>query len=519
MKIKSFLKRHKIWVLGILLIISIAVRLPGLFSRAIWYDESITLLETAGNARPSWPQEPTPASIAKNQFKGTPTLTQIAEDLRQTDVHPPVYYWLLALWRRWLGFSLETSRIFSLICSLGTILALYLLLKAGNIENPFIPTLVYAISTGAIFLGHEARAYALSSLLIGMGALFAYLASEATCRSQAHLIAYSTAMALCCGIAFQTNYLTLFPICIILLWFLINAWSALRVLVIAFPLITVSISLIGFPSFLAQLSARPNQATGFIGIFSEIKKILTLNAKVLWTPIFTSTSLNLALELAFIVVVVILLGASINQLLKNWSKTNRKLLMLFLGLALAPSLGLFMMNIISDKNLAAPRYVILAGPSLAAILTYGISRPISSQLSLTKLLLPILLGLQMIGINWGFERTVGWSGSNWRSLASTIKVSSSPSHVVVVGKGVGRGDAGTAVYELDSEAMVVVLDQNSNLRELQYSIQNYDDVWVVFSTDRATASIENELLRRLAESGRYTEVSRQESVIHLRTNS
>ena len=35
-----------------LLVVLAAVRLPGLFSRAIWYDEAITLLGTAGHGAP-----------------------------------------------------------------------------------------------------------------------------------------------------------------------------------------------------------------------------------------------------------------------------------------------------------------------------------------------------------------------------------------------------------------------------------------------------------------------------------
>lgn len=348
MQILSFFNQYKIKIvlLAIVLSLLIAVRLPGLLNRSIWYDEAITLLETAGNASPwqKWPRTPTPASIPKSLFEGTPTLTKIAKDLRDTDVHPPFYYWLLSLWRRWVGFSLETSRLFSLICSIGTILALYLLLRAGKIELPLIPTLIYGMSSGAVFSSNAVRAYSLASLLIVMGALFAYLASEAIDQNKNRLaIAHSMGMALCCGIVFQTNYLGLFPSCIILLWFVVNVWSASKLVATAFPLIAISIWFSWFSAFLKQLGARPDQATGFIGIFPEIVKIIKMNVFVLWTPIFA----NRSLKLVFIGILIFLTGTSINYLLRNWSKINQKLFFLLVGLAIAPSEG----TITSSQNI------------------------------------------------------------------------------------------------------------------------------------------------------------------------
>ena len=81
-----------------------------------------------------------------------------------------------------------------------------------------------------------------------------------------------------------------------------------------------------------------------------------------------------------------------------------------------------------------------------------------------------------------------------RSLAITIKTSSSPSHIVVIGKGYGRGHPGSVIYELDDEAMIVVLGKDSNLEELKSNLQEYDDIWIVFSSDRKTVDIENNLL-------------------------
>lgn len=512
----SLPNQYKIWLLIGLLIFSVVIRLPGLFSRAIWYDEAITLLETTGNARPSWPQKPVSASTAKKLFEGAPTLIKIAKDLRQTDIHPPVYYWLLSLWRRWISFSLENARAFSLVCSIGSILALYLILNAGKIKRPIIPSLIYATSTNAVFFGHEARAYALASLMIGMGTLFAYLASEVALRNKTHLAIYSTAMAICCGVAFQTNYLTLFSACIILLWFLICLWPASRFIAVVSLLLAVSIWLIGLPSFLKQLGMRTHQAVGFVGIFPEITKIIKMNMDVICTLMFRNNILNLLLLAVLLWVLIVMMLITATQIRRHWFETNRKLLVLFFGLACAPSLGLFMMDLIFDKNLANSRYLMLAGPALSVILAYGITLPISSLRAMRIILLAILLIFQMAVINWGFERSSCQGGSNMRSLAITIKTSSSHSHIVVIGVGYGRGDPGSIIYELDDEAMIVVLDKDSKIEELMADLQEYDDIWVVYSSDRKTANIENNLLNHIQKSGRYMKVFHEQSAIHLR---
>ncbi len=130
--ITTVLQRKDLLALAILVLITLAVRVPGVFSRAIWYDEAITLLETAGNANPSWSEFPTPARTQKELLTGSPTLKEVAAGLRETDVHPPVYYGLLSIWRRLAGESIETARLFSVFSSTATVCLLYLLLRVSG---------------------------------------------------------------------------------------------------------------------------------------------------------------------------------------------------------------------------------------------------------------------------------------------------------------------------------------------------------------------------------------------------
>jgi hypothetical protein len=477
----------------------------------------VTLLETAGHAAPSWPSSPVPARVAKKQFAGTPTLCKIAEDLRRTDIHPPVYYWALSLWQRWLGFSLETARAFSLACSLATVLVFYLLLRCGGIEYPLLPTTVYAMSTAAVYFGQEARPYALAILLVTMGALFAYLAWRARQQNQRSAIVYALAMAVGCGVAFQTHYLTLFPVGVILLWFFMILWPASRLLAVGPPLISVFLAGLGFATFLSQLGARPSQLVGFVGIVAEMKMLLSLNLQSLWTPypIPLEQSLTQGVYLGF----ATLTGFSLVAILRQWHATNQRFWILLGGLALSPSLGVIGLDLVFNKHLHNLRYLILAGPAFAAIATYGIVQLLARRRLLGVSLFTIILGLQMFTINWG--RPQGFRvhpGLDMRSLAELIRTSSSPSHLVVIGEGDRNesGHPGSVIYELTPATEIVVLEAARDLQEFEANIRDYDDIWLVFSVDRGTTEVEYALLGRLQKSGRYQEIFYSWPAIQLR---
>jgi uncharacterized membrane protein len=189
-------------------------------------------------------------------LEGAASFHQILEDLRRTDIHPPVYYWLLSLWRGWFGFSLEIARSFSLLCSLATLPVLYLLLRLGDFPSPLVPTMIYALSTSAVHFGHEARAYALAVFFVIAGALLAYETVQAALQKQRVAAASAIMLALCCGAAFQTNYLSLFPVAVILFWFVVNLWPLSRPLAVSAPLLAVAIGMADFSTFLGQLGAR-----------------------------------------------------------------------------------------------------------------------------------------------------------------------------------------------------------------------------------------------------------------------
>jgi uncharacterized membrane protein len=500
-----FQARHGRLIISIaLLLISVGIRLPGLFSRSIWYDESITLLETAGHTLPAWPTEPTPARLAKAQFEGIATFKQIAYDLRSSDTYPPLYYWSVCLWKRWWGSSLNATRGFSLICSVATILALYGLLCVARFEYAFIPTLIYALSSSSVHFGQEARAYALATLWITSAALFAYLCTQVVLQeSRWRFGAYSMGMGICCGAAFLTHYLTIFSTGVILAWFLAQVRPVLRPMVIGPLLLTASMAVVGLFTLSGQhYGHQPLQP---FGLLSETYALVKMNLNLFWRPAFISRLGSPVRGLIFALV-----GASILWLVHQWPRVNRKLWLLVLALAIAPSVGIIILDLSTNWYLHETRYLVCAGPALAVVAANGVLRLISSRPPWGWSLLAVLLAIQFTGINWGKETGV-FDPIRWRSLAKIIQASPSSSRAVIVGSGGGRPWYPAAlIYELDPDVTVATLGNELDLDELAAQIEKYDHVWIVCSPEdgimSTTRPLEERFLNRLQEPGVYKQI-------------
>lgn len=93
------------------------------------------------------------------------TLPEIAEHASR-DIHPPAYYWLLALWGRLAGYSEIGLRALSAFASVLTVGLTY---AAGKrLFNPIVGLLsasIVTLNTFSIYYAQEARMYALLALI------------------------------------------------------------------------------------------------------------------------------------------------------------------------------------------------------------------------------------------------------------------------------------------------------------------------------------------------------------------
>ena len=123
--------------------------------RGAEYDEQYTLFLTAGVARPVWPQAVFAAGEVRALQAGHASLIAIARDLRTTDVHPPLYFWAVALWRRLVGSGLVGSglvgsglfgsgllaaRLLSVVCGVAALAAVGVVARRTGV--PAVPAML-----------------------------------------------------------------------------------------------------------------------------------------------------------------------------------------------------------------------------------------------------------------------------------------------------------------------------------------------------------------------------------------
>ncbi len=168
--------------------------------RSAEYDEQYTLFLTAGVARPVWPDTPFTAGAVQLLQAGHASLAGLARDLRRTDVHPPLYFWAAALWRRAVGPSLFATRLLSVVFGLVGLAAVGGI--AARTGIPPVPAMVLTLGCyGFAYTAAIARGYALAQALTLCGVLV--LLGRRSGRS-------SFVAGLLLGAAAATDYLAVF---------------------------------------------------------------------------------------------------------------------------------------------------------------------------------------------------------------------------------------------------------------------------------------------------------------------
>ena len=74
--------------------------------RSVEHDESYSIFVTGGIARPAWPGTVFTPAEAREPFLVHTGPAETARLLRETDVHPPLYFWALGAWRGVAGRGL-----------------------------------------------------------------------------------------------------------------------------------------------------------------------------------------------------------------------------------------------------------------------------------------------------------------------------------------------------------------------------------------------------------------------------
>jgi len=179
------------WLAGV------AILLAAAWLRGAEYDEQYTLFLTAGVARPLWPETPFSADLVQSLQTGQAGSAAILHDLRTTDVHPPVYFWIIAAWRNIFGGHLLTARLFSVLCGALSLAVVARIARLVQIA-PAAAVAMTALCYGFAYTNAIARGFAPAELALLLG-----VALQLRNRDGSAGVFF--------GIACACNYLAVFP--------------------------------------------------------------------------------------------------------------------------------------------------------------------------------------------------------------------------------------------------------------------------------------------------------------------
>ncbi len=341
------------------------------WARAPEYDEAYSIFLTAGDPRPAWPQGAFSPSEVRAFYKGDASMGGIAQDLRQGDVHPPLYFWLLELWRRLAGPSWFAARLLSVLLTLCALTCLAWAAALAQIAAA--PAMLFALlAYGFAYTGIVARGFALAQALNMLG--LALILSAARSRLRPRRLSFTAGLAF--GAAGFSNYLAVFPALAAFVWLARQRRRALLPALAGFAAFAPA----SLYFFLAQRHSRRGQFEPFSAAHA-----VALLAKDFGAALFGGLPLYAGhaggIVTAALIVLTVISGFFI---IRNWQPQ----LSLFAWAMLAVPAGLFTLGLVFNNTPIEIRYLAFATPFAAVLLAQ----------TLPKILRYAFMTLQACGI-------------------------------------------------------------------------------------------------------------------------
>lgn len=328
-----------------------------LFSAVAWqrgaeYDEGYTVLLTAGTPRPDWPDKVFRAGDVRGWLYEHSDGWRIARDLRATDVHPPLYFWMADDWRRLVGPNLFALRLLSVVLGVAALLAVAGMASLGGVP-PLAAMLLTAGCYGFAYTSAVARGFALAQVLTVAGVLALMLAE----RRRRFLLALLGGALL--GLATFSNYLAVFVAAAALLWLLARTWRA-PAMWLAGGLGFVLMLPADLWFFLAQRGTRDGQFPPF-RLLPSLERLAQYAAGDVFggLPLYVTGTARMVVGgvLAALLVAVALL------VVVRWRRIGTPSARALFGLAvLAPPVGLILLGLVFNNTPIELRYLAFATP-------------------------------------------------------------------------------------------------------------------------------------------------------------
>ncbi len=353
--------------------------------RSFEYDEAYSIFLTAGDPRPAWPAGVFTAGSVRGVYAGQASLASVARNLRRTDVHPPLYFWALAIWRRYAGETLFAARMLSVLLALGALAVVALIARQSGI--PAAPAMLFTLGCyGFAYTGAVARGFALAQVLTLGGVLLGLVAARRPCGGLA------AGAGLLLGAASFVNYLAAFVGASTLLWLALVRLRIPRIWVAAW---------IGFavwlPGDLWFFLAQRNSRTGQFPPFHWLAGLERLGRDAAGA-VFGGLPLYVHGPAQFLVgaALVLLLACLVALICRQWTAIGRPEPRLLLGMAaVAPPLGLLLLGLVFDNTPIELRYMAFATPFIGLLIAGMLaSLPRAAGLALGA----VVLGVQAVAL-------------------------------------------------------------------------------------------------------------------------
>jgi hypothetical protein len=327
------------------------------------YDEGYTAVVTSLVARPLWPDTPFRVGEARAAFAPAPTPWAIAGNLRRTDVHPPLYFWLAWAWRRCLGSNLIATRLLSVAFSLGALALVAALATEAAI--PVVPAVLLTLGCyGFVETGIVARGFAMAQCLTVAGLLLTLRAGRAPGDGR---LALAAGIAL--GAASFTNYLAAFQGAAALFWLLRHEpRRAAPLLAGMLPFLLADASF-----FAAQRSSRIGQFEAFgWGRMTDALSHALASAMLGGLPLYVPAGAWRSLATALLAVLLLTLLALPILRWRHIAPGARSLLAMA---ALAAPIGLVLMGLAAHSIPVEMRYLAFALPPVMLLIAGSLPSP------------------------------------------------------------------------------------------------------------------------------------------------
>jgi hypothetical protein len=176
--------------------------------RCFEYDETYTHFFASGIAMPDWPRAIVGVGEARSWFDSHQAgFGQVTRDLVAYDTHPPLYFWLIILWRDLVGPDHLATRAFSVLCFAAAIPVAWYLARLARV--PPVPAIACTfLSYALLYPATLARAYSLAELLVLLGAAgLALVLRQDRTPDRAPRLAIAAASGFALGLAGFSHYL------------------------------------------------------------------------------------------------------------------------------------------------------------------------------------------------------------------------------------------------------------------------------------------------------------------------